>query len=220
MQTKVSGSFANTETDETGASALRSGARPKMLNHLAYFTQDIGATADFYTKILHFKLGNVVLGDRVDSSQPPMPFFHLFLTMDDGSTLAFFECPDIPERPPSAHWVYDIFDHLALEVENVEELASWREHLERHGIEVTNIVDHGIIKSIYFHDPVNGIRLELTTPMEADWNAREEYTRTELQNWLAVKEAARASNSNVKEALLKHSAGRNKFGGSRLDPPE
>ena len=37
--------------------------------------------------------------------------------------------------------------------------------LERAGVEVRGVVDHGFIHSIYFFDP-NGLRLELTTRTE------------------------------------------------------
>lgn len=120
-------------------------------------------------------------------------------------------------RPAKTHWVYEIFDYLALEVPSVDELKVWRQRLIDHNLDVTELVSHGMIMSIYFHDPVNGIRLKLTNPTEPDWNSREEYSRQELENWVAVKEGVAAEGSDVTEALLRHSAGRNKFGGSHLD---
>ena len=38
---------------------MKSGLTPRMLNHAAYVTHDVAATADFYTRILGMELGLV-----------------------------------------------------------------------------------------------------------------------------------------------------------------
>ena len=45
-----------------------------------------------------------------------------------------------------------------------------------HDVEVLGPVDHGIMYSIYFHDP-NGNRLEITAPVDPDWNDMGERAR-------------------------------------------
>ena len=51
------------------------------------------------------------------------------------------------------------FDHVSFNLENEEALLELKAKLEDHGVEVTEIIDHKIIHSIYFNDP-NGIALE------------------------------------------------------------
>ena len=51
------------------------------------------------------------------------------------------------------------FDHLSLNLPDERALESLRARLKEAGCEVTDVVDHGIMRSIYFTDP-NGIALE------------------------------------------------------------
>ena len=51
------------------------------------------------------------------------------------------------------------FDHLSLNLPDEDALLRLRDRLKSHGCEVTDVVDHGFIRSIYFSDP-NGMALE------------------------------------------------------------
>ena len=51
------------------------------------------------------------------------------------------------------------FDHVSFDVESEEVLLELQERLNQAGVEVTPVIDHKIIHSIYFTDP-NGIALE------------------------------------------------------------
>jgi hypothetical protein len=51
------------------------------------------------------------------------------------------------------------FDHLSLNLPDEEALLRLRDRLKGHDCEVTDVVDHGFIRSIYFSDP-NGMALE------------------------------------------------------------
>ena len=51
------------------------------------------------------------------------------------------------------------FDHLSFNLPDEEALLSLRDRLKQAGCEVTDVVDHGFIRSVYFTDP-NGIALE------------------------------------------------------------
>ena len=51
------------------------------------------------------------------------------------------------------------FDHLSFNLPDEEALLALRDRLKAAGCEVTDVVDHGFIRSIYFTDP-NGIALE------------------------------------------------------------
>ena len=51
------------------------------------------------------------------------------------------------------------FDHLSFALPNEEDLIALKYQLERAECDITTVVDHEIIKSVYFHDN-NGIALE------------------------------------------------------------
>lgn len=179
---------------------------PQRLHHLAYVTQDTEATADFYTRVMGLPLVNAVLDDHVPSTKEPLPYFHSFFRLGTGETIAFFECPGTPPAP-RPHPAYHNFEHLALEVPTRADVEAWRAWLTANGLEVI-ANDHGIIYSIYFRDPVNDIRLEITTTIAADWNAREASASASLAEWAATKRAAREAGLDVNAALLKLAAAR------------
>ena len=58
---------------------------------------------------------NAVLDDAIPSTGEPIPYFHSFFRMADGSTIAFFEAPELPPLAPPPHPAYDTFQHLAMQ---------------------------------------------------------------------------------------------------------
>ena len=178
------------------------GLTPRMLNHVAWVTHDVQATADFYTRIMGMELASTVYDDKVPSTGDAFPYFHIFFRMQDGSTIAFFEAPGLPERPPVSHPAYDIFDHIALEATDRDEVLRWCDWLRSNDIDVVGPTDHkGLIFSIYFHDP-NGIRLEITTPLDVDWNRHTERGYADLKLWCDAKKEAQASGRDIYESLV------------------
>lgn len=163
---------------------------PRMLNHFARVTPDAVATVDFYSRVMNMKFVQAVVDGSIPSTGEPIAYFHLFFRLGDGSTLAFFEAPGLPERPAPPHAAYDTFDHLALHADSVAEVDAWHRHLLGHGLEVIGPVDHGIAYSIYFRDPTNDLRLEITTPLIADWNDQPAAAATALTEWIAAKRSA------------------------------
>ena len=116
-----------------------------MLSHVAYITRDTAATADFYTRILGMELVNAVLDDAIPSTGEPVPYFHSFFRMADGSTIAFFEAPELPPagRPP--HAAYDTFQHLAMQVDTHRRgrpVARWLGRERRRGARARRPQDH------------------------------------------------------------------------------
>ncbi len=178
------------------------GLTPLMLNHAAWVTHDVAATADFYTRIMGMELASTVYDDKVPSTGDAFPYFHIFFRMQDGSTIAFFEAPGLPERTPPPHPAYAIFDHIALQAADRDEVLRWYEWLTSNGLEVIGPTDHkGLILSIYFHDP-NGIRLEITTPLDPQWNRHTEQGYTDLKAWVDTKERAKREGRDVSQALV------------------
>lgn len=173
---------------------------PAKLSHLAWVTADAAATAAFYTNVMRMQLVTAVVHERIPSTGDTMPYLHVFFRMQDGSTIAFFEVPDLPDRPPVAHPAYNVFDHLALEVATPAEVDAWHRWLLSKGIDVMGPVDHTIIYSVYFLDP-NGIRLEITAPLVDNWNDRPEQAQRTLDAWVRTKAEAAANGENRSDAL-------------------
>ncbi len=125
------------------------------INHLALVTTDMDATVRFW----HGVLG----ADLVATIGTP-GFRHYFFDFGPEQTVAFFEYRDQPlERFSKPAGVPDPratqFDHVSFNLPDEHALESLRERLLAHGCEVTEVVDHQVMRSIYFTDP-NGIALE------------------------------------------------------------
>lgn len=181
--------------------------RPAMLSHVAYVTHDTAATADFYTRLLGMELVNAVLDDAIPSTGEPIPYFHSFFRMEDGSTVAFFEAPELPPLAEPTHAAYDTFQHLALQVDSPATVDAWRTWLLANGVEVLGPVDHKIIYSIYFHDP-SGIRLELTAPTAPVWNDNATAAAASLADWVALKQRAADEGLELNAVVAEFTAAR------------
>lgn len=178
------------------------GLTPAMLHHAAWVTHDVAATADFYTRIMGMELASTVVDDKVPSTGADFPYFHIFFRMGDGSTIAFFEAPGVPPPSRPSHPAYDTFNHFAMQADSREDVLRWMDWLESNGLEVVGPTDHkGLILSIYFRDP-NGIRLEITTPIDPAWNRHTEQGYRDLRAWVECKENASREGRDVASALV------------------
>jgi len=125
------------------------------INHLALVTTDMDATVRFY---------HGVLGARLVAHLGNASFRHYFFEFGPECTVAFFEYDGIELEPlakpagiPDPRAVQ--FDHLSFNLPDEDALHALQSRLKAAGCEVTDVVDHGFIRSIYFTDP-NGIALE------------------------------------------------------------
>jgi catechol 2,3-dioxygenase-like lactoylglutathione lyase family enzyme len=173
---------------------------PKMLSHVAWVTHDAVATAEFYEQVMGMPLVNAFTDPNVPSTGDPYPFLHFFHKMQDGSIVAWFESPGLPPTAPSSDPGYDIFNHLAMLVDSIEAVEAWMPWLHSHGIDTIGPVDHpGIAYSLYFRDPVNGLRLEVSYPLDPQWNSNEEFARSAMSEWAEMKrEALEAAPDDLK----------------------
>ncbi len=182
------------------AAAVERPGKPAQLSHVAYITHDTAATTRFYTEMLGMDLVAAVMDDSIPSTGDPVPYFHSFFRMGDGSTIAFFEAPELPAPAPPTHPAYDVFQHLAMEVDSPATVDAWKSWLEANGVEVLGPVDHRIIYSIYLHDP-NGIRLEITAPTDPRWNDQGESAAASLADWELVKRRAAETGADMASVL-------------------
>lgn len=189
------------------ASLPQARAIPRMLHHAAHVTHDVAATVDFYTRVLHMKLVSSVIDDAVPSTGDPFPYIHVFFELADGSTIAFFESLDLPPEAEPTHAAYGVFNHFAMEAGSVEEVDRWAAELREQGVDVLGPVNHGIIYSIYFHDP-NGIRLELTTNLVPSWKERENQAASDVREWIRLKQhTAQTGDSSAAVEWIKQRRG-------------
>ena len=140
------------------------------INHLALVTSDMDATVRFY---------HGVLGAQLVAHLGNDAFRHYFFKFGPEQTVAFFEYRGIdldtmqaPAGVPDPRKIQ--FDHISFNLPDEKALEDLRDRLKSHGCEVTDVVDHSFVRSIYFTDP-NGIALEASwwvvdgTGRDADW---------------------------------------------------
>lgn len=125
------------------------------INHLALVTDDMDATTRFW---------HGVLGAEIVATVGTPGFKHYFFRVGTGQTVAFFEYVDADldtfAKPAGIPYPQaSQFDHLSLNLPDEAALEDLQRRLKEHDCEVTDVVDHGFIRSIYFNDPT-GIALE------------------------------------------------------------
>jgi len=133
----------------------------KRLHHAAFRCRDARETVDFYVDVLGLKFSHAMGEDHVPSTREYSPHIHIFLEMEDGSCIAFFEVPKDKGNMKDLE-MPDWVQHFAFKVESVDVLLAEKERLEGLGIDVLGPTNHDdFILSIYFFDQ-SGHRLELT----------------------------------------------------------
>ena len=125
------------------------------INHLALITTDMDKTVRFY---------HGTLGAQLVASLGTPEFRHYFFEFGPQCTVAFFEYTNAPTEPfTKAAGTPDPraaqFDHLALNLPDEDALIDLQHRLKNADCEVTDIIDHGSVRSVYFTDP-HGIALE------------------------------------------------------------
>ena len=119
------------------------------INHLALITTDMDKTVRFY---------HGTLGAQLVASLGTPEFRHYFFEFGPQCTVAFFEYTNAPTEPfTKAAGTPDPraaqFDHLALNLPDEDALIDLQHRLKNADCEVTDIIDHGSVRSVYFTDP-------------------------------------------------------------------
>ncbi len=132
--------------------------RYKGINHLALATGDMDMTIRFWRDLV---------GLRLIAGLGRPGYRQYFFELGPDNMLLFFEWNrtepllekdhGVPVRGPFA------FDHLALEVEAMEDLWEIYDRFNAAQIWISEILDHGFINSLYSFDPNN-------IPIEFSWS--------------------------------------------------
>jgi catechol 2,3-dioxygenase-like lactoylglutathione lyase family enzyme len=147
--------------------------RVKGVDHTAFPTFDPAGTVRFYRDVLKFPVVHSICAAGWGPKQHP-DFIHFFFDIGNDDRIAFFyyfglEPMGDPESPGDA-WARLAKDtpeffvnsrHLAIHVEDEEDLLEYRRRLDESEWPVEMQVMHETIESIYTHDP-NGYMIELT----------------------------------------------------------
>ena len=158
------------------------------LHHSAYRCRDAEETRAFYEDALGFPLVMALEIDQHPTTGLDVRYMHIFFDIggrdaEQPSYLAFFEVPDRAEDDPDAlfkrRWGMDL--HFAMRVPDHETIHRLRDRLIAHRVEVEGPVAHGMVTSIYFHDP-NGYRLEFAAEDEAEKAEMAAHRRTAHEN--------------------------------------
>lgn len=148
--------------------------RVEGLHHLAIATGDMKAQIEFFTEKLGMELQALYWMHGVPNT------FHAFLRLNDESSIAFVQNPDIKDIPSKigethagnagANSAPGTMQHLALKVTDENELLAMRDRLRSKGVPVLGPIEHGMCQSIYFAGLEN-MTLELSFSREPINNA-------------------------------------------------
>jgi catechol 2,3-dioxygenase-like lactoylglutathione lyase family enzyme len=131
------------------------------VNHLAMATGDMDKTIRFWRDLL---------GMRLVAGLGKPGYRHYFFEISKSDLIAFFEWPGVKPvaekehgEPVSGPFV---FDHVSFGVETEDDLWELKDKLSAAGFEVSDVINHGFIHSIYAFDP-NGIPIEFSHNVES-----------------------------------------------------
>ena len=134
--------------------------RPNNIHHQAFLCRDAEQTRWFYEDVMGFKLVAALDFESSPGSGEPLEYMHLFFEMGNGDHVAFFDIPDDADEK-KFEYTNGFDQHIAFEVDSLEELEAWKEHLNKTIGWASDPINHEFVHSIYFFDP-NGLALEIT----------------------------------------------------------
>ncbi len=138
---------------------------PNGVHHLAISTTDIKAQIEFFTDVLGGELKALYWMHGVENT------FHGFIELSPECYIAFVQHPGNTKRQElgvthagtaAGPMPGGTMQHLALNVDSLDELLELRDRIRSRGIVALGPIDHGMCKSLYFAGP-EGLCLEIAT---------------------------------------------------------
>lgn len=139
---------------------------PNGIHHFAICTADMKRQIEFFSEVLGMELVALYWMHGVANT------WHGFLKLNDQCSIALVQGPQMAGIPaemgrthsgnagaPSAPGT---LQHIAFNVDTLEQLLTMRDRIRSHGIHVFGHIDHGFCKSIYFAGPEH-LSLEVST---------------------------------------------------------
>ena len=140
------------------------------VHHIAFSTADMKAQLEFFSDVLGLPLVAIFPMHGVPGA------IHAFLEASPRCLISFVQLPTMADIEiefgkthagngalPSAPGT---LQHLALAVDDHDELLALRDRIRSRGVNVLGPIDHGMCRSIYFAGP-EGLTLEIATSSEA-----------------------------------------------------
>lgn len=140
------------------------------VHHLAVSTNDIKSQIEFFSDVLGAELVALFWMHGVPGG------WHGFCRLNDHCSVAFVQLPANADAPSTVGVTHagtgagasapGTMQHVAFNVDSVEELLAMRDRIRSRGINVLGRIDHGLCESIYFAGP-EGLTLEVATSSAA-----------------------------------------------------
>ena len=140
--------------------------KPNALHHLALSTGDIKRQIEYFSDVLGMELIALYWMHGAEKT------VHAFLKLNDKCAVAFVQTPDNKSieriigvtHPGTAlnSSAPGTLQHLALNVDSIEDLLNVRDRIRSRGINVVGPMDHGFCQSIYFAG-LEDLSLEIST---------------------------------------------------------
>ena len=146
---------------------------PVGVNHLALSTRDMKAQLQFWCDVLGCPLKALYWMHGVQGC------FHGFVELSPTSYIAFVQHPQNPDDVeigrthagnPGGAVTAGTMQHLALHVDDLDQLLAMRDRIRSRGVHVMGPIDHGFIQSMYFAGP-EGLTLEVCCGHDIDEKA-------------------------------------------------
>ena len=144
-------------------------SEPNGIHHLAIATGDIKAQIEFFNDALGCELVALYWMHGVEGA------WHGFLRLNDSCSIAFVETAEIRDIERTIGVTHagsagtacagGAMQHLALNVDTLDDLLVMRDRLRSRGVTVFGPLDHGMCQSIYFAGPED-LSLEVATSAE------------------------------------------------------
>ncbi len=135
------------------------------VHHAAFVMWEPEKTVRFYRDVLGFPIVHCITA-KGWGQEGHADFVHIFFDAGGGNVIAFFHYFGEAQREQRSRDYVDNGRHTALRAASRAELEAWREKLAAAGVNVSPVIEHEVIGSIYFTDP-NGYPLEITADLRA-----------------------------------------------------